>query len=106
MYDVLLTSQDALRPNELVEHARRLGLDTGRFTDELRRHVYAARIAEDVDDADRSGVAGTPTFFVNGQRHHGAYDVATLSAAVQAARKRALATQIAAPTPGTGGNDV
>ncbi len=106
MYDVLLASQDALRPNDLVEHARTLGLDTDRFTDELRRHVYVPRIAEDVDDADRSGVSGTPTFFVNGRRHHGAYDVATLSAAVRAARKRALAAEMTATTPGTGGDDV
>jgi protein-disulfide isomerase len=106
MYDVLLANQDALRPQDLVEHARRLGLDTDRFTDELRRHVYAARIAEDVDDADRSGVSGTPSFFVNGQRHHGAYDVATLSSAVRAARRRAVAAEIAAPTPQAGGTDV
>jgi protein-disulfide isomerase len=42
-----------------------------------------------VDTADLSGVSGTPTFFINGQRHHGAYDIATLSAAVKAARARA-----------------
>ena len=53
-----------------------------------RRHVRR-RIAEDVDSADLSGVSGTPTFFVNGRRHHGAYDIATLSAAVRAARGRA-----------------
>ena len=106
MYDILLANQDALRPNQLVDHARQLGLDADRFTDELRRHVYAARIAEDVDDADRSGVSGTPTFFVNGQRHHGAYDVATLSAAVRAARKRAVAAELAGTTQTTGGDDV
>ena len=104
MYERLLTSQDALRPEQLVEHARGLGLDVDRFTDDLRRHAYAPRVAEDVDDADRSGVSGTPTFFVNGQRHHGAYDVATLSAAVRYARRRALADQAAA-TP-IGADDV
>jgi Na+/H+ antiporter NhaA len=106
MYDTLLANQDALRPSDLVEYARRLGLDTDRFTDDLRRHVYAARIAEDVDDADRSGVSGTPTFFVNGQRHHGAYDVATLAAAVRAARKRVLAAELAGTTTRTGADDV
>jgi Na+/H+ antiporter NhaA len=105
MYDRLLASQSQLKPNELVEHARGLGLDVDRFADELRRHVYAPRVAEDVDDADRSGVSGTPTFFVNGQRHHGAYDVATLSAAVRAARRRALADQAAATAP-IGADDV
>jgi protein-disulfide isomerase len=46
-------------------------------------------VARDVDSADRSGVAGTPTFFVNGRRHHGAYDIGSLTAAVLAARARA-----------------
>ena len=49
----------------------------------------AARIAEDVDSADLSGVSGTPTFFVNGRRHRGAYDIATLTTAVKEARLRA-----------------
>jgi len=43
-----------------------------------------------MDSADLSGVSGTPTFFVNGKRHHGAYDIATLSDAVRAARARVL----------------
>jgi protein-disulfide isomerase len=42
-----------------------------------------------VATADASGVAGTPTFFINGRRHHGAYDVAALTSAVDAARRRA-----------------
>ena len=46
-------------------------------------------MAEDVDSADLSGVSGTPTFFINGIRHQGAYDIDTLSAAVRAARARA-----------------
>jgi hypothetical protein len=49
----------------------------------------AARVAEDVESADLSGVSGTPTFFINGVRHYGAYDIATLTAAVKAARARA-----------------
>ncbi|HZR92178.1 MAG TPA: DsbA family protein, partial [Gaiellaceae bacterium] len=68
-----------------------LGLDTKRFADDLRRHAGAARVAEDVDGADLSGVSGTPSFFVNDLRHHGAYDVETLSAAVRAAQARAAA---------------
>ena len=89
MHDLLLENQDALRPADLVGYARRLGMDVDRFSDELRRHVYAARVAEDVDGADLSNVSGTPTFFVNGRRHQGAYDIDTLKAAVQAARARA-----------------
>jgi Na+/H+ antiporter NhaA len=89
MHDLLLERQDALRPPDLIAYAGELGLDVERFTDDLRRHEGAARVAEDVDSADLSGVSGTPTFFVNGQRHHGAYDIATLSGAVRAARARA-----------------
>ena len=48
----------------------------------MRKHSGRARIAEDVDGADLSGVSGTPTFFVNGRRHYGAYDIDTLSKAV------------------------
>ena len=90
MYDLLLTHQDALRPDDLIAYAQQLNLDVDRFADDLRRHAHAARIAEDVDGADLSGVSGTPTFFVNGRRHYGAYDIATLSNAVKAAGARAV----------------
>jgi len=89
MYDLLFEHQDALRPMDLVRYAAELGLDVARFRDDLRRHTGAARVAEDVDSADLSGVSGTPTFFINERRHYGAYDIATLSAAVKTARKRA-----------------
>jgi len=92
MHDLLLERQDELRPSDLVAHARALDLDVERFGVDLRRHVGAARVAEDVESADASNVSGTPTFFINGRRHHGAYDVQTLSAAVRAARARAAVT--------------
>jgi Na+/H+ antiporter NhaA/predicted DsbA family dithiol-disulfide isomerase len=90
MHDFLLDHQDALGPRDLMGYAEQLGLDVERFTDDLRGHVGAARVADDVDSADLSGVSGTPTFFVNGRRHYGAYDIATLSAAVRAAGARAV----------------
>ncbi len=90
MHDLLLERQDALGYRDLVGYARELGLDAERFQDDLRTRVGAGRIAQDVDSADLSGVSGTPTFFVNGLRHYGAYDIATLSAAVKAARAREL----------------
>ena len=67
-------------------------LDVERFADDLRERVGAMRVADDVDSADLSGVSGTPTFFVNGRRHYGAYDIDTLSAAVRAAGARATLT--------------
>jgi protein-disulfide isomerase len=89
MHDLLLDHQDALRPMDLVSYAEQIGLNRDRFAADLRRHTGRGRVAEDVDSADMSSVSGTPTFFINGQRHYGAYDIATLSAAVKAARARA-----------------
>jgi len=89
MHDLLLAHQDALGWRSLIDYAERLGLDLERFTTDLREHVGAVKVAEDVDSADLSGVSGTPTFFVNGRRHYGAYDIGTLSEAVRAAGARA-----------------
>ena len=89
MHDLLLAHQDALDPRDLIGYAAQLGLDVERFTNDLREQTGAARVAEDVDSADLSGVSGTPTFFINGRRHYGAYDIDTLSAAVRVAGARA-----------------
>jgi protein-disulfide isomerase len=89
MYDTLLNRQDALTPRDLVRYASELGLDVERFREELRRREYASRVSEDVASADESGVSGTPTFFINGRRHYGVYDIETLSEAVEAAKTRA-----------------
>jgi Na+/H+ antiporter NhaA len=90
MHDRMLDRQDALRASDLIDHAGALGLDVERFRDDLRQHAGAGRVAEDVDSADLSGVSGTPSFFVNGRRHYGAYDIDALSTAVRVARARAL----------------
>ena len=92
LHDLLFRHQDALGARDLVGYAEQLGLDGERFINDLRGHSGAARVAEDVDSADLSGVSGTPTFFVNGRRHHGAYDIRGLSAAVRVAGAQALAT--------------
>ncbi|GAA1848316.1 Na+/H+ antiporter NhaA [Actinomadura bangladeshensis] len=89
MHDLLLERQDALQPKDLVRYAGELGLDVDRFRADLRTGLGTDRIAEDVDSADLSSVSGTPTFFVNGRRHMGAYDIADLTAAVKTARKSA-----------------
>jgi protein-disulfide isomerase len=90
MHDTLLAHQDALTPPDLRRYAEELGLDVERFWDELRRRVHAPRVAEDVSSAELSGVSGTPTFFVNGRRHWGAYDLATLTQVVSRAQARAI----------------
>jgi Na+/H+ antiporter NhaA len=90
MHDLLLQHQDDLRPKDLVRYAAELGLDPDRFHDDVMHHVHTARIAQDVESADLSGVSGTPTFFINEQRHYGAYDIESLKAAVKAARLRSV----------------
>jgi Na+/H+ antiporter NhaA len=92
MHDTLLRHQDELRPGDLIGYAADLGLDTERFARDLRTHAFAAHVAEDVDTADLGSVSGTPTFFINGQRHHGAYDIDSLEDAVRTARAVAAIT--------------
>ena len=88
MHDVLLANQEDLRPGDLRRHAEELGLDMDRFTDDLSSHRHAGRVRADVVTADESGVSGTPTFFINGRRHYGVYDIDTLTEAVRAAKRR------------------
>jgi hypothetical protein len=94
MRDLLLTRQDALTHDDLVRYAGEIGLDVPRFVEDLDKHAGAARIAADVESASASGVLGTPTFFVNGRRHHGAYDVEALLGAVREARARLLSARL------------
>jgi protein-disulfide isomerase len=90
MHDLLFAHQGALELPDLVAYAERLGLDTDRFAGDLESGAGERRIADDVEGADLSGVSGTPTFFVNGRRHYGPYDLDALTAAVRAAGARAM----------------
>ena len=92
MHDLLLDHQGALLMRDLVRYAEQLDLDVALFTTDLHQHAGAVRVAQDVDSADLGGVSGTPTFFINGRRHHGAYDIQTLSNAVRLARAKAAIT--------------
>jgi Na+/H+ antiporter NhaA len=98
MHDLLLDHQGALTLRDLVEYATGLELDLDQFRSDLRHHAGAGHVAEDVDSADLSSVSGTPTFFINGMRHYGAYDIASLSTAVRTARGRALLGEAPQPT--------
>jgi Na+/H+ antiporter NhaA len=90
MHDTLMDHQDALTFSDLVRYARELGLDAEKFAADLRKGAGAARVAEDTDSADLATVSGTPTFFINGHRHYGAYDVNALREAVRTAKGRAV----------------
>ncbi|WP_157494517.1 Na+/H+ antiporter NhaA [Kutzneria sp. 744] len=89
MHDMLLANQTDLGLEDVVTYAAMLGLDIDRFRDDLRR--VEARVARDVESADLSGVAGTPTFFINGRRHDGPQDLASLNGAIETARTHAVA---------------
>lgn len=104
MHDLLMARQHALRGSDLLRYAEEVGLDVDRFRRDMEQHRGALRVAEDVDSADLSGVSGTPTFFINGRRHHGAYDIEALTRAVERARQLALARQrgTAEPTSAAG----
>ncbi len=67
---------------------------TGRVAPPHLRH----RVADDLDSASLSAVSGTPTFFINGRRHYGAYDIESLTEAVKLAKARAsIASRAATP---------
>jgi protein-disulfide isomerase len=83
MHDLLYESQQHLEEADLHRYAEQLGLDVDRFDDELARHVHADRVREDFMSGVRSGVNGTPTFYVNGVRHDADYELETLLAALE-----------------------
>jgi Na+/H+ antiporter NhaA len=83
MHDLLMDNQTSLIYPDLMRYAADLGLDVDRFGEDLRGRRHAARISRDVESADASGAAGTPTMFVNGRRHEGAHDIDALAAAIQ-----------------------
>lgn len=88
MHDLLLARQQQLRPTDLLGYADELGLNSELFHDELAGHEHTAHIAQDVESADLSGASGTPTFFINGRRYYGAYDVTALTEAIRVEQQR------------------
>jgi protein-disulfide isomerase len=93
MHDTLMDHQGALTVRDLIGYARDMGLDTDAFARDLRDHAGAARVAEDVESADLATVSGTPTFFINGKRYYGAFDLMALKDAVRAAKALAVIAQ-------------
>ncbi len=85
MHDLLYERQSRLGDPDLRSYAEELGLDLGRFDAELAGHVHAPRVREDFMSGVRSGVNGTPTFYIDGVRHDDSYDVDTLLAALERA---------------------
>jgi protein-disulfide isomerase len=89
MHEYLFAHQKALEEADLHQYAIELGLDLVRFARERTSPEVAARIDRDLASGERSGVEGTPTFYVNGVRHDGGYDVDSLRSAIKAHLSRA-----------------
>jgi protein-disulfide isomerase len=86
MHDHLYEHQRGLTDPDLHQYAVELRLDVDRFDSELAEHVHEQRVREDFMSGVRSGVNGTPTFYINGKRHDDSYDAETLLAALERAK--------------------
>jgi protein-disulfide isomerase len=83
MHDILFENQRRLSTQDLLAYAGTLGLELEPFAEDLAEHRHAPKIREDFLSGVRSGVNGTPTFFINGVRHDGGYDLDSMLEAVQ-----------------------
>ncbi len=103
MHDMLFEQQHRLEPEYLIAFAQVLGLDIERFIMDMTSEETAARVRQDFVGGIRSGVDGTPTFFINGRRHNGPYDYETLKKAIDkaAARQAPLAAKRTGATSGS-----
>jgi len=85
MHHALFTHQNALAASNLVHYGARIGLDTTLLAQALTEHRFKTRVREDFISGVRSGVNGTPTFFINGRRHDGPFDLSSLAGAIEEA---------------------
>jgi protein-disulfide isomerase len=83
MHDALYENQPDLSPELITALAEGLGLDMERFTEDLLTHRFRDKVKQDFMGAVRSGAAGTPTFFINGERYEGSYDEDSLTEALR-----------------------
>jgi protein-disulfide isomerase len=83
-HDALFQAQPKLSRETMLEVGRELGIDAERMAAEIDAGVHRDRIERDLKSAEQSGATGTPTFFVNGSRHFGAYDASSLVEALEA----------------------
>jgi protein-disulfide isomerase len=102
MHDTLFENQQALDVEDLIGYAKALGLDTTRFARDLEAGTYAKRVRDDFRSGVRSGVNGTPTFFVNGVRYDGSWanEKAFIHALQEAAQQSGRGTPTTADANG------
>lgn len=88
MHDALYENQHSLGPELIRELARKIGLDMRRFEEDLAEHRFHQKVRQDFMGGVRSGVNGTPTFFINGERYDGAADEEELARALEQTSSR------------------
>ena len=86
MHDTLFTHQQALELSDLLSYVDDLGLDRARLSRDLQEHRFSRKVRRDFMEGVRSGVNGTPTIFINGQRWNGPYTTAALLAGIRGGR--------------------
>lgn len=77
-HDALFAAQPKLSPETMIEVGRKLGLNAEQMAAEIDSGAHRERVERDRASAEASGATGTPTFFVNGRHHYGAYDASSL----------------------------
>ena len=82
MHDRLFQRQSRLTDEDLLRHARKIGLDVLRFQRELAGRAHEARIREDLASAAQSGAKGTPSLFINGELYQGSLERGDVFAAL------------------------
>jgi formate-nitrite transporter family protein len=90
MHDLLFEQQTFLEPDMIPSWAKRIGLNLEKFEDDIKQGVVEKRIKEDRQSGIRSGVNGTPTFFINGTRYDGPTDYDSLLAALESLARRSV----------------
>jgi protein-disulfide isomerase len=90
MHDLLFEEQTLLKPEIIPLWAKRIGLDLDQFRNDIKQGVVEKRIKEDRQSGIRSGVNGTPTFFINGTRYDGPADYDSLLAALESLALRSV----------------
>ncbi len=83
MHDMLYENQQALEDHDLLMYAKELGLDINKFEEDIKSETIEKRVEDDFMSGIRSGVNGTPTFFINGIRYDGSYELSALQDAIK-----------------------
>ncbi len=87
MHDYIFHHQHTLEDADLARFAEAVGLEMQQFARAMTEERYLARIEEDMESGERSGVQGTPTFFINGVLYLGSWEQDALLPALEAASK-------------------